>query len=498
MYKVTFALTLLMAWGCQSNPSLPGGSESQSDQHEEEASQYTLFSQNAEFYFELEPMKVGEALEFLVHVSHLESYKPYTSGKLSIRIDGASTAPAEPREPGIFLVPFIPKNPGEFGMEITLQTIDQVERVDMPVHIYANHDDLLAPGIEDHAPDEKGEVSYLKEQAWKSDFMVSPVTRGPIHEVILTSGELIPAPGKINRVGANIGGIVTFANKNLVQGTQVSKGQHLFTISGKSLPENNFELRYLQASNDLLKSRSEYERHKILYEGGAVSERQFLDSRTRYFSDSLRYYSLAESTSEQGLKIFAPASGSIHDLEVKEGEFVETGQNMVTISSDQILLLRADLPQQFHQQAGKIKGANFRTAYSAETWSIADFNGRHLSTGRSVAENDHYLPVYFELENDGRLLEGAFAEIFLLSSEEMDRIIIPESALLEEQGGYSVYVQVSGESYTKRAVSTGQSDGRIVEILDGLSPGERIVTRGVILLKAASMVTGVAGHGHSH
>jgi hypothetical protein len=38
----------------------------------------------------------------------------------------------------------------------------------------------------------------------------------------------------------------------------------------------------------------------------------------------------------------------------------------------------------------------------------------------------------------------------------------------------------------------------VVEITDGLEPGERIVTRGAILVKAASVVTGVVGHGHSH
>jgi len=47
-------------------------------------------------------------------------------------------------------------------------------------------------------------------------------------------------------------------------------------------------------------------------------------------------------------------------------------------------------------------------------------------------------------------------------------------------------------------VTVGESDGRYYEISRGLKKGDRVVTEGVMLLKAASMVTGDAGHGHAH
>jgi len=115
-----------------------------------------------------------------------------------------------------------------------------------------------------------------------------------------------------------------------------------------------------------------------------------------------------------------------------------------------------------------------------------------------VAENDHYLPVIFKLENEGQLLEGAFAEVFLQARERNNILTIPISALAEEQGGYYLYVQLTGESYTKRAVSIGDNDGLLVEITVGLKSRERVVTQGVMLVKAASMASGVVGDGHSH
>ena len=171
---------------------------------------------------------------------------------------------------------------------------------------------------------------------------------------------------------------------------------------------------------------------------------------------------------------------------------------MVIISSNQTLLIRADLPQQFYQQLKEIETANFQPAYSDQVYSIEEMNGRLLAACSSVAENNHFLPIMFEVENDGRLLEGAFAKVFLKTVEKNNCIALPVSALSEEQGEYYVYVQVTGESYSKRAVSPGENDGQYLEIISGLNQGERVVTRGVMLVKSASMVTGAAGHGHNH
>lgn len=499
MYRYTIAMTLLMAWGCQQNPNMSGQADAHDHGLSGEPSQLTLFSENTEFFIEHEPLEAGEESEFMVHLTHLDTYKPYTSGSVSLEIDGLSAGSEEAHQPGIFYVSFTPKKAGAFFLNVSILSDGSEESVSAHIHVEDHQSEDKHPSaLHQHEAPPPGEISFLKEQAWKSPFMVSEVKTGSISTVILTSGELTPAPGKINRVAANIGGIISFANKNLVQGQHVNKGSLLFTISGKTLPQNNFELQVQQASNNLEKSRSEYLRHQKLHAQGAISDRQFLDSRASYRSDSLTYYSLAESTSENGLLVLAPASGTIHELNVSEGEYIETGEVLLTLSSDKVLLLRADLPQQFHLIAGEIKDANFRLAYSRETFSISEFEGRHLATGHSAAENDHYLPVYFELQNDGRLLEGAYAEIYLKTITALEKTIIPLEAISEEQGASYVYVQVSGESYTKRAIVTGQNDGKLVEIIDGLVPGERFVTRGPMLIKAASMVSGAVGDGHSH
>ena len=491
-----------MALSCGCNPDKGSQHEADVDQHDEASSQFTLFSENTEFFVEHAPLEAGKESEFLVHLTDLATYKPYHSGNVTIQIDGVSVTSGQPQAPGIYKIPFVPRKAGEFHAAYTFQSESATESVERHVLVYGDHEELNGSEEDSHehslGEETEGEINFLKEQAWKSDFFVSEILPVPFASVIPTSGEIMAMPGEKKSVTANGRGVVQFTDRTLVQGSPVKKGQHLFTLSSAMLLENNVELQYKEAGNRYEKSKSEYERHKKLYARGAISERQFINSRSNYWADSLQFHTLAANASTEGLKVYAPLSGTIHELNVSEGAYAETGQIMVIISSNLTLLIRADLPQQFYGQLKEIETANFRTAYSDRVHSIEELDGKLLAAGATVAENDHYLPIIFEVENDGSLLEGAFTEVFLKTSKKDSCLVVPRSAISEEQGEHYLYVQVTGESYTKRAVTPGKNDGRHIEIIKGLEQGERVVTRGIMLVKAASMVTGAAGHGHSH
>ncbi len=502
MHKTGIIILIFMACACSQNPKEGALQEADGHQHTGEAMQLTLFSENTEFFMEFAPLEVGEESEFLVHLTNLSTYSPLESGSITIRIDGETVTSDLFHRPGILEVPFIPKRGGEYHAEFVYQSGTLTDSVSVHLHIGEDHQEIQNPEVtpEDHAQDndEVGEIAFLKEQAWKSDFMVDQIQQVQFADVIPTSGEILAVPGEKQNIAAGGNGILLFSKRNLVQGSQVTKGQLLFTLNSETMIENNVKLQYQESLNLYEKSRSEYERHKILYAQGVISERQFITTQSLFNADSLRFFTLAANTSERGLKVYAPVSGTIHELNVSEGQFIQTGQLLATISSNKRLLIRADLSQKSYDQLDEIETALFRPAYTDKVYSINELNGRLLATGSSVAENDHYLPIIFEVENDGTLLEGAFAEIYLKTFQKSDVLALPMTAIMEEQGNHYVYVQVTGESFTKRAVSLGKNDGRQVEIIDGLNPGVRVVTKGVMLVKAASMVTGVGGDGHAH
>jgi RND family efflux transporter MFP subunit len=503
MYKFLVVIPFLaMAMACNNTDRTGSAAADDVHQHSGADSQYTLFSEHLEFFITHQALEAGVETEFLIHLTRLENYKPCSAGNVSISIDGVTVTSGPPATPGIFKIPFIPKKEGAFHADFTFKNGDEREHVEGHVHIYADHDAIhgeeAASSGHSHGPETEGEISFSKESAWNNKFMVKQVNPGPFRSSIATSGEIVSMPGEKKNVTSSFQGIVRFADSRLVQGTPVKKGQLLFTLSSENLLEDNVLLRYEEARNRLEKSRSQYQRHQALYTQQVIPLRQYQESRTSYVEDSLRYYSLANNISEGVVRVFSPVSGTIHELKVSDGEYSQAGQILAILSTNRNLMLRADLPQQHFGQLELIETAHFRPAYSKRVFTVEEMSGSLLAAGVSVAENNHYLPVIFRLENDGNLLEGAFAEVYLLSSEKREVLSIPSEALHEEQGGHYVYVQITGESYSKRYVSTGQHNGLKVEITQGLEAGDRVVTEGTTLVKAASMATGEIGHGHSH
>ena len=116
----------------------------------------------------------------------------------------------------------------------------------------------------------------------------------------------------------------------------------------------------------------------------------------------------------------------------------------------------------------------------------------------SSDSNSFYVPVTFEFDNKGAVIPGSFVEIYLLSSPMENVLSVPVSALIEEQGVYSVYVRLDEEGYLKKAVTLGADNGSEVQILSGLQPGDKVVTKGAYQIKLASASNAIPAHSHSH
>jgi hypothetical protein len=78
-------------------------------------------------------------------------------------------------------------------------------------------------------------------------------------------------------------------------------------------------------------------------------------------------------------------------------------------------------------------------------------------------------------------------------------LTVPNTSLVEDQGIYFIYVQITPELFEKRLVTVGITDGVRSEILSGLDESERIVTRGAVNIKLAQSTGTLDAHsGHVH
>jgi multidrug efflux pump subunit AcrA (membrane-fusion protein) len=191
--------------------------------------------------------------------------------------------------------------------------------------------------------------------------------------------------------------------------------------------------------------------------------------------------------------------GFVQQLYVQNGQYIEAGQAIVSISQNKTLLLRADVQQKYASLLGKIHSANIRTVDGNKTYSLSELNGKILSFGRNTNDDNYLIPLSLQIDNNARFISGGFVELYLKTQSNTKALTIPNSALLEEQGFYFVFVQITPELFEKREVKIAGSDGLKTEILKGISSRERVVTKGAVLIKLSQASGALDAHsGHVH
>lgn len=336
------------------------------------------------------------------------------------------------------------------------------------------------------------EIILSPEKAKAAGLEVSIIQPGEFNGSIPTSGRILTAAGAESTAVATQSGIVRLAKPWNI-GMPVSAGTPLFSISNSRLPDGDISAR---ARIEFLRAKDEYERQEKLMADKLTTEQNLQSAKAAYETARLAYE--ATGSGKSGATVTAPKDGYVLACLVRDGEYVEVGSPLMTITQNRRLQLQADLPQRNADQLEYITSANFRIGNGERTYSLRELNGRVVSHGAQTSSGSTFIPVVFEFDNAPGIVAGSFAEVWLLTVPVPSVLSVPKSALTEEQGVHAVYVHVDDEGYERRVVTTGRSDGRRVEILSGLKPGESVVTKGAIHVKLASASKAIPGHTHNH
>ncbi len=314
-------------------------------------------------------------------------------------------------------------------------------------------------------------------------------------QVITTSGQVEAAQGDEATVVANVSGMVSF-NKAVTDGMSVGKGATLLTIATSRTADGDPAQRAKIAYET---AKEEYDRASKLVESKIVSAKEFAVIRQNYENAKLSYEALAGGSKGDGKQaILAPIGGYVKNCLVKEGDYVTVGQPLVSITQNRRLFLRAEVSEKYYKYLRQIKSANFQTPYDNTVYSLDDLRGRVLSFGKASGDTSYFIPITFEFDNKGDIIPGSYVEVFLLSNEMPNVLALPKSALTEEQGIFFVYLQLDAECYKKQEVTLGADNGKEVQILSGIKPGDRVVVKGAYHVKLASASNAIPAHSHEH
>jgi cobalt-zinc-cadmium efflux system membrane fusion protein len=463
---------------------------------------HTLYTDSAELFVEYQPFVVGETSKFAAHFTVLgDNFTALTDAKITVSLmvgdKGIRSSIDSCSSPGIFRLALEPKVAGKGTLMFEVVTKTFTEKfIIKNVEIFPD----LKTAKEKYMPVEgKGDITYLKEQAWKVEFANAPVKRQAFSDVIKTSGQLLSAPGDEMAVVAKASGIVLFTNTTFYEGSAVRNGQSLFTVSGADLNEVNVDANYKDAKLAYSKAKADFDRATDLVKDKLITNKEYLQIKQSFESAENQLNTFSRNYSAKGKSSTAPMDGYVKNIVVKEGQFVEAGQTIATVSKNKRLILQAIVSQTYFNQLASVTSANFTAGPNSKViYSTLNMNGSAPTFGKSTVQNAPFIPITFEIDNTGTVVPGSVVEVYLKSIPLENVLVIPVSSLVEEQGFFYVFVQMGGESFEKREVKLGVNDGLNVQVLKGIEEGERVVTKGAYQIKLSTASGALPAHGHEH
>ncbi|MBI9061845.1 MAG: efflux RND transporter periplasmic adaptor subunit [Marinilabiliaceae bacterium] len=470
--------------------------------HDEVKLPLTAYSNQLEVFAEADPFIVGHTSNVLAHFSVLDGFKPMeaTSVTLSLVVGtkGIRQTVNQAVRSGIYAFKLQPGTAGKGQLIFDIQKNGQQQQVVVrDIQVYADEHDAIHEA-EEAMPASSNAISFTKEQSWKVDFATDAPQVGNFGSVIKATASVQPSPANETIIVAKSSGIVNFSNGMLTEGKAVTAGSPLLTVVGEGLVENT-EVKRRQAKAEFERTQSEWIRKQKLAKQQIVSQKELQQAKADHEKAAAEWKNLKNTLNQSGEVVSAASNGFVHQVHVRNGAFVEAGTSLLTITQTDRLLLKAMVRQSKLQEIATIESANIVTSIGNQTHSLKDLNGRILSYGRATNSDSYLIPVNIEVDYTADLAAGGFVDVFMKSAAKEAVLSVPQSALVEEQGNFFVFVQLTPELFEKRVVKTGARDGMRTVVTAGLKSQERIVTRGALLVKLAAVSSSIDPHaGHVH
>lgn len=188
---------------------------------------------------------------------------------------------------------------------------------------------------------------------------------------------------------------------------------------------------------------------------------------------------------KQHISIYAPQDGVVSDLPVREGMFVKPSQKVMTLGDLSSVWLLAEVFERQSQWVEVGQTAEVSLSYiPGKTWE-----GKVEYIYPSLDPKTRTLKVRLRFENPGELLKpNMYANVKIYGGAKENTIVIPLEGLIRTGRDERVIIDLGEGRFEARDVKAGIESGNYVEILDGVSDGDKIVTSGQFLIDSeASM-----------
>lgn len=252
------------------------------------------------------------------------------------------------------------------------------------------------------------------------------------------------------------------------EGQMVTKGQLIAIIDETSL-RNALEV----ASAARSQAEDSYKRMKLLYKNGSLPEIQWIQTITQ-----LRQAQAQERISRKNLndsRITAPFSGYISEKKAEAGQNVNAGEEVVKLVKIDNVKVKISVPE---NEIAKIQNGQLFSV-TVEAAGNSTFTGKVIEKGVSADQMSRSYDVKALIHNVGnRLLPGMICDVYTDFRQGGTAIFIPTDVVqIGTDNSKFVWLDVNGKAHKQIVIPSGETN-QGVRIIEGLKPGDRLVTEG--------------------
>lgn len=310
--------------------------------------------------------------------------------------------------------------------------------------------------------------------------------------IVESVGRLVPF--REVTLASEVGGVIKDYTADI--GDEVNNGVVLVEIDPEDyrLALNEALANQASAQSQLDMAKKSYNRAETLLPRKVISQGSFEKSEAEFKASlaAVAQTNALVGISRQRLKktrITAPFTGFIAARHIEIGQTIAPGQPVMSLSDLNSMRAIVHLAEQDYIHLDNQDPVLITVA----AFPDMEFNGSIYRIGIKADERTNTFTAEILVENPDLLLKaGLTARVFLTVSTIPDTIMIPQSAVLYRENRKEVFVVNPDDIAAPRTIKLERSSGDFVQVMEGLSPGDKLIVTGAQYLEPGDKVKIVA------
>jgi len=367
-----------------------------------------------------------------------------------------------------------------------------------------------APEADDDDDDAKDHLDVAPDVQKRLGIAVAPVTSQPLAIALRATGSVQPIESRLAHVRPLAQGRILEVLVKI--GDRVSRGQPLARFDNVeagtvATDRDRARAELARLRVQLGTATRQVERARRLAEIGAASQREYeaslgeqqqieasihaQESVIAGLDVRLRRFGTADAPADASsvAEVSSPIAGVLVRAAAAPGDVVDATTELFTVADISRLYVEARV---FEKDLGAVRKGQAATI-TVDAYPDERLPGTVAAVGAALDPRTRSVPVRVEVANTGdRLKLDMFARIALATDATEQALAVPRDAVQVIEGRQVVFIRSGDTEFRVRPVAVGRLSGRLIEITEGLTAGDVVVTTGAFKLKSA-LLAGTLG-----